>query len=62
MTMKVGSGKEDCLLGNPLKVVNVGLELFYESVLEQGIEVFHVDWNPPAGGDERLARLLQKLL
>jgi hypothetical protein len=48
--------------GKPLKVINVGLEWFQESVSSQGIETVQVDWQPPASGDERLARLLDKLL
>lgn len=50
------------LRDRPLKVINVGLELFLESLSAQGIEVVQVDWRPPAGGDEHLASLLEKLL
>jgi FdrA protein len=39
-------------------VVNVGIELFRDSLVEQGIEVLQVDWRPPAGGDKRLAGIL----
>ncbi len=49
------------LLGEKLKVVNVGVRSFYECVQAQGAEAIHVDWRPPAGGDEKLARLLEKL-
>jgi len=44
-----------------LKLVNVGLRSFYESLRAQGAEVAHVDWRPPAWGDPRLAKLLMKL-
>lgn len=50
------------LLGQSLKVINIGLEIFHESLLVQGAEVVQVDWRPPAGGDENLARILEKLL
>ena len=41
--------------------INVGLESFTDSLRGQGAEVVHVDWRPPAGGDERLANLLTRL-
>ncbi|MEK6712496.1 MAG: fdrA domain protein [Nitrospinota bacterium] len=45
----------------PLRVVNVGLELFAEELRAEGVEVVQVDWRPPAGGDQRLAGLLERL-
>ena len=50
------------LLGEPLKFINIGLEIFHDSLSEQGAEVVHVDWRPPADGDERLAKILERLL
>jgi len=49
------------LLEEPLKVVNIGLEGFAQELDQQGVEVVHVDWAPPAGGDPKLADLLSKL-
>ena len=49
------------LLGQPLKVVNVGLVEFAEELEQQGVAVVQVDWQPPAGGDAKLADLLSKL-
>ena len=54
------SDKPD-LLNGPLKVVNIGLEGFAEELSAEGVDVQHVDWAPPAGGDARLAALLSKL-
>ena len=48
-------------LSEPLAVVNVGLESFYDSLRDQGAEVLQVEWRPPAGGDERLMALLDKM-
>jgi FdrA protein len=48
-------------LKQPLAAINVGLESFYESLISQGAQAVHVDWRPPAGGNERLAALLQKM-
>ncbi len=49
------------LLAGELKVINVGLEGFAESLEALGVPVVQVDWRPPAGGDARLAGLLAKL-
>jgi len=45
----------------PLKVVNLGLAMFADNLRAEGIEVIHVDWRPPAGGDVRLANILAAL-
>jgi hypothetical protein len=49
------------LLNGDVKVVNVGLEGFVGDLRDCGIEVVHVDWSPPAGGDAKMAALLAKL-
>jgi FdrA protein len=49
------------LLGGPLGVINVGLEAFARVMARSGLPVVHVDWRPPADGDPRLARLLERL-
>ncbi len=49
------------LLEQPLKVINIGLEGFARDLDRRGVEVVHVDWTPPAGGDPELADLLSKL-
>ena len=41
--------------------INVGLEAFYDSLLAQGAQAVHVDWRPPAGGNERLMSILAKM-
>jgi hypothetical protein len=45
----------------PLRVVNVGLEWFHRSLLSQGAKTVHVAWRPPAGGDPKIANLLDRL-
>ena len=45
----------------PLKVVNLGLAMFADNLRAEGIEVIHVDWRPPAGGNVRLANILAAL-
>ncbi len=49
------------LLRSPLKVVNVGLKDFADDLARGGVPVVHVDWSPPAGGNQRLAGILSKL-
>lgn len=49
------------LLGAPPRVVNVGLDLFAESLAAQGAAALSMDWRPPAGGDQRMMDLLEKL-
>ena len=49
------------LLTQPVRVINVGLEGFATELAGQGVPVTHVQWSPPAGGDEKLAALLAKL-
>ncbi len=52
---------EDRHVSSTFAAINVGLESFTDSLRDQGTEVVHVDWRPPAGGDERLANLLTRL-
>jgi FdrA protein len=47
--------------GDGLAAVNIGLESFFDSLKDQGAEVVHVDWRPPAGGKEDLMAILAKL-
>lgn len=49
------------LFDQELVIVNIGLEAFAESLGRMGARVVHVAWTPPAGGDPRLAALLDKV-
>ena len=49
------------VLAEPLAALNVGLESFAESLEAQDAPVLQVDWRPPAGGNERLMALLEKM-
>jgi hypothetical protein len=49
------------LFSEKLKVINVGLPHFAETLREQGIEVEQVDWKPIAEGDKDLAQLLDSM-
>lgn len=48
-------------LRGPVAAVNVGLELFYDSLAAQGAQAVQVDWKPPAGGNEKLAGILSRM-
>jgi hypothetical protein len=50
------------LLGQPLKVVNVGLDSFADAMAGAGAAVQRVRWAPPAGGDLAAARAVAALL
>jgi len=51
-----------CLLTEPLVVINIGLTGFGEAIQDQQAEVVLVDWYPPAGGDQELIELLDGLI
>ena len=51
---------EPGVLGSP-SIVNVGLTSFHDSLRDQGAHAVHVEWRPPAGGDARLAALLERM-
>lgn len=47
--------------GREVKVINMGLKSFQDSVKSQNTECIHVDWVPPAGGDLQLIEILDRL-
>lgn len=49
------------LLGQPLRVINLGIEIFATELEAEGVSVVHVDWRPPGSGDPRVAALLARL-
>jgi hypothetical protein len=50
------------LLGQGPVVINLGVKDFVESLKSQEVEVVHVDWTPPAGGDREMIELLDQLV
>jgi FdrA protein len=48
-------------LQKPLAGINLGLESFYENLKVQNVPAVQVDWRPPAGGNERLMSILEKM-
>lgn len=56
------SDKRNDLFQNGPVAINIGISDFAESLKIQGVEVIHLNWNPPAGGDPELMDLLDQLL
>jgi FdrA protein len=48
-------------MNQPLAGINVGLESFAASLKDQEAVAIQVDWRPPAGGNEKLAALLERM-
>ena len=53
--------EKEKLLNKELKVINIGIEMFANDLEKQKVDVIHVDWRPPAGGDLEILKLLEKL-
>ncbi|MCP4542161.1 MAG: acyl-CoA synthetase FdrA [Chloroflexi bacterium] len=49
------------ILHQPLAAINVGLGSFTESLVAQDAPVIQVDWQPPAGGNEKLMAILERM-
>jgi hypothetical protein len=50
------------ILDQDIVAINVGLAQFAENLEKQGVDVLHISWTPPAGGDAEMLDLLDKLL
>ena len=61
MTVPVTVTVAELLHSEPV-FLNVGVPEFGDSLRKAGYEVVYVDWSPPAGGDPRLAEMLDELL
>ena len=56
------SKKTESFFEKELVVVNIGVKPFYDDLKRSNVRVSHVDWQPPAGGDDEMTGLLDKLL
>ena len=52
----------DNLLHRGVIAINIGVEEFAATLQLQDVSVLHVDWSPPAGGDQEIMDILDKLL
>ena len=49
------------IFNSELQVINIGLDIFKESLTAQQVKVKHVDWQVPANGDMELVNILKKM-
>lgn len=57
-----GGGNESRdIFNQEIRAVNIGLDIFKDALLAQGVEVVQVDWEVPAGGDEEIIEILKKM-
>jgi hypothetical protein len=56
-----GGSKSSNLIGQELKVINIGLDIFKEALQEQDVKVVQVAWEVPAKGDEKVINILKKM-
>jgi FdrA protein len=47
--------------GKKVSVINLGIPSFAEDLKQQNIDVVHVEWRPPAGGNKKIQALLEKV-
>jgi len=45
-----------------VRVINIGIADFAESLWAQGVPCVHVDWVPPEADEEEMTSLLDRLL
>ena len=57
----VGAEVDLAKIQAPLAGINVGLESFAESLKDQDADAIHVDWRPAAGGNQKMAALLERM-
>lgn len=50
------------LLDTELKVINLGIDIFYSALKVQGVKVVHVDWKPSLKLDKESEDILSKIL
>ncbi len=59
--MTVSTSVKSLLARRPAAVA-LGVRLFAQALEAQQVDVVHVEWSPPAGGDKELLDVLAELL
>ncbi len=49
------------LFREELVVINMGLDTFADALSREEVKVLQMNWRPPAGGNQRLIALLERL-
>jgi FdrA protein len=60
-TAAIGKPVDLNTLKKEMQAINVGLESFSENLKAQGAPHIQVEWKPPAGGNERLMGILERM-
>lgn len=55
-----GSEARD-IFNREIQAVNIGLDIFRDALEAQGVGVVQVEWEVPAGGDEKIIDILKKM-
>lgn len=50
------------IINTNLKIINVGILNFYQSLIKQNADAVHVNWKPPLKKDEQIDSILSKIL
>lgn len=53
--------KVNTLFNSNISTINIGLETFYDTLINQKVESIHLDWRPPAQGNIVLGDILSSL-
>jgi hypothetical protein len=56
-----GANESRDIFNQEIRAVNIGLDIFRDALRSQGVEVVQVDWEVPAGGDEKIIEILKKM-
>ena len=57
----VKKNSEKTVLRGKINIINIGVETFAKELKVLGVPVIHLDWQPPASGDPKIAALLSKM-
>jgi len=49
------------LFKSEISVINMGIDSFYQDLMQLGVKIVHIDWRPPAGGNDKMLSLLSRL-
>jgi hypothetical protein len=58
----VASLSKNDLLNSKLNVINLGLDIFFQSLRDQSINAIQVDWRPSTKLDKETEDILSKIL
>ena len=54
--------KKCCCAPKKLKVINLGIQTFYEALLSQNVKTTQIQWQPPVKQDAEIEELLDMFL